>query len=168
MSAVVWHLGVPWLEEALVAAQLLECDGPVTEVARGFIEQCKGDPTRVPRPGDPTAVQRGDWVAVVSADLVVIGHGKHEKASPTASEPADGRKPRRGGRGPKSYRELEQWLGDEGYAVIPTKSQHRAVVGPDDGRTLVTLAYTPSDPRTLANDVAECRRTLGVELRRHG
>ena len=161
-----WYAGVPWLDAALTVAEADDAVGPVSEVARSFIAGCEGDPTRTPTPGQPTAVQRGQWVAVVSADLVVVGHGRVPVASPRPEEDDAGRPARGRSRGPKDYGELVEWLGDEGYAVVDGAGGHLAVVRPSDGQLLVTLSRTPSDTRALANDVAECRRTLGVKLRR--
>lgn len=172
--SVVWHRGVPWLAEALTSAVADGVADAVTEVAREFILTIEHDPGRVP-PRSISNVARGRYAAVISPDLVVVGHGRPEKADPAASErqpgpegvPADAGRPK--GRGPKSYDELSDWLSDEGYQVIKTKgrnSGHLAVVN-SRGARLVTLSSTPSDrARSLDNDVATCRKVLGIPLRR--
>lgn len=167
--SVEWFRGVPWERGALTAARAVGVAEAVNEIARGFVEACRHDPTQAPTSGmaAPYRVVRGQFVAVVSAELVVVGHGRPEKASETASDTEAGASPpAKGGRGPKDYDELCNWLADAGFAVVDTKGGHKAVLN-HQGVRLATLSNTPSDHRSFRNDVAVCRRVLGVTLRRH-
>lgn len=166
-GSVVWHRGVPWLAEALTAATADGVADPVTEVAREFILVIDHDPGRA-RPSDLAWVERGEYSACVDANLVVVGHGRPEKALPVATETQPGPKGRKGGRGPRDYAELTAWLEDDGYQVVQPKGRnsHPYVINPQGAR-MVTLNHSPGDSkRSLANDVATCRRVLGVALRR--
>lgn len=168
MSTTEWFRGVPWEQQALTAAVAADVAEPVTEIARGFIAACQHDPTRAPGAAAPYRVSRGVYTAVVSAELVVVGHGRPEKAHETASDADSGRSARsKGGRGPKDYNELIRWLADEGIAVVGGSDSHRAVLNPR-GVRVATLNSSPSDRRSFLNDVAACRRALGLTLRRHG
>lgn len=67
-----------------------------------------------------------------------------------------------GSRGPADYGELVDMLIGEGCTVTMAKrSGHREVTLPD--RSTVQMASTPSDHRTLLNDVAKLRRK-GLKL----
>lgn len=69
-------------------------------------------------------------------------------------------------RGPSSFRELFDWLKEDGgYAVEYTKGGHRAIRNPR-GKRVATLPTTPSDRRAFKNAVSMMRRLTGLELRR--
>lgn len=165
------HNGVPWHGPAYAAALEAGVLDPVTEAARAFIALANGDPTRTPRPGTTTAVMQGKWIAVVSADLVVVGHGTAEEGSFAVPDPhsgPEGPAPARKGRtrGPKDYSELYDWLGDEGCTIAPVgrHARHRKVTAP--GGRFTVIAASGSERRTFVNDVALVRRELGLKLRR--
>lgn len=165
-AGVEWYRGVPWSTWAAEAARAADALDPVTEVARGWIDGIRHDPSRADL-WDYHTVVRGKWIAVISPELVVVGHGKAESGLSSASDILGGADtPGRGGRGPKTHEELIAWLADEGYEVRPEKSGHRGIY--KDGVRLMGLASTPSDHRTLKNEVANCRRNLGIALRRQG
>ncbi len=168
---VTWYRGVPWVPQALTAATADGIADQLNEVAREFRDTIQYDPGQVP-PVDVVWVERGDWTVGVNHDLVVVGHERPGKASPSASGPDGGPEPdpvdadRPKGRGPKDYRELEAWLEDDGYLVVGGGDRHPTVID-GEGHRLVTLNHTSSDPkRALRNDVAVCRRVLGIALRR--
>lgn len=168
---VVWYRGVPWIRAALTRATADDVVDAMTEVAREFRDTIQYDPGRV-LPSEVAWVERSGHTVGVNRDLVVVGHERPEKASLTASgaepgpEAEDQTEPRPKGRGPVSYSELEEWLGDEGYAVVKSASGHLAVVD-HEGVRRVTMSFTPSDKkRALRNDTAVCRRVLGIPLRR--
>lgn len=154
-----WFRGVPWDPRALRSADVDGAAEATTEVARGFIAAVHADPSQALSRGEPPwFVTRGGATAVVSESLVVVGH-----QSPDTPESEPGRK--RGGRGPRDYGELERWLADDGFYVDRPKRGHPRVLG-HGGSALVTLTGSPSDRRSFNNDVAVCRRVLGLELRR--
>lgn len=169
MAQTEWFRGVPWEPKALAAAHRDRQAEATTEVARGFIEARHHDPSYGPDQA-PFRVTRGKVMAMISAELVVVGYGRPEVASSAASGAETGPeavgelRPR--GRGPSSYDELCEWLEDEGYMVVGRDTdRHPAVLGPT-GIRLVTLNGSPSDYRSLINDTAVCRRVLGIALRR--
>lgn len=161
MTSVVWFRGVPWEPRALESARADDVAEPVTEVARAFI--AISEPGSVTK---PTAATRGRFTAVVSPELVVIGHGRLEEGSTSASEQPGRAK----GRGPRSYAELEAWLAEEGYPVVDKpRSSHRAVLDPRTGATMVTIGQDKPGNimrSSLKNDIATCRRVLGIALRK--
>lgn len=167
---VTWYRGVPWIPQALTSAVADGIADQLNEVAREFRDTIQYDPGRVP-PVDVVWVERGDYTVGVNHDLVVVGHARPEKGSPAASQTGDGPQPdpdgadRPKGRGPSSYKELISWLEDAGYVVPPRGGGHYAVID-GQGHRLVTLNHTPGDKRALRNDVAVCRRVLGIALRR--
>lgn len=173
-DSVIWFRGVPWAAQALTAAQAEDDPGlveVVTEIARE-IRHVRHDR---PEPGAKIRAERAGWVAVLSGDLVVVGYGKAGAVSPSASDAPDGpthvgsgespRESRKKGRGPSSFKELQRWLAEEGF-MVQTKGVNHPVVYNSAGARLVTLPLTPSDPRSVKNSVAICRRVLGIELRK--
>jgi hypothetical protein len=73
-----------------------------------------------------------------------------------------GRRGGKGQRGPSDYRELLRMLAEEGCTVVMANgSGHRLVTLPD-GRE-IQISSTPSDYRTLTNEVARLRR-MGLKL----
>lgn len=162
MNRTEWYRGVPWDPLALKSAERDGAAEATTEVARGFIIAVHADPSEALAMGDPPwFVFRGSSLAVVSESLVVVGHQQPDV--PDTSE--DSPRKRRGARGPRDYAELEEWLADEGYYVDRPRRGHPRVLSPQ-GPVLVTLTGSPSDVRSFANDVAVCRRVLGLGLRR--
>lgn len=167
---LVWYRGVPWIRAALTSATHDGIADALTEVAREFRDAVQYDPARVP-PAEVAWVERGGYTVGVNRDLVVVGHERPGKASSGVSgaeagpeaQPQGGDRPK--GRGPKDYDELAAWLEDEGYMVLHTGSGHRSVVDQRMNRR-VTLNGTPGDKRSFFNDVAVCRRVLGIGLRR--
>lgn len=154
-----WFRGVPWDAAALAFARSDGAAEATTEIARGFITAVNADPSQALSRGEPPwLVSRGAATAAISESLVVIGHERPEKASRNGSQK------RARGRGPKDYEELEEWLGDAGFYVDKPKRGHPRVLGPH-GAVMVTLSASPSDRRSFLNDVATCRRVLGVGLR---
>ncbi len=58
--------------------------------------------------------------------------------------------------------QLVELADQAGWRVVQTRRNHFAFYSPD-GRTIVTIAGTPSDRRTRRNDKARLRRA-GLEL----
>lgn len=159
MIAPEWFRGVPWERRALAAARAEHAAEAVTEVARGFIEAAKHDPTQTPHLASEYRAVRGQFTAIIDQQLIVVGYGVGEQKEAQA-EPQQC-----GGRGPRDYDELTEWLADEGYAVVLTKGGHRAVLN-SSGVRVATLSSSASDYRTFKNDVAACRRATDAQLRR--
>ncbi len=60
---------------------------------------------------------------------------------------------------PKDYKKLLEPYVAAGFTVVPTRSQHVAVLDPT-GRRVTTLPSTPGDRRSLLNARAELRRAM--------
>lgn len=157
--ATRFYQGVPWVDDALARAQGEGVADALTDVARGLVVAAQHDPTHT----RARVARRGRFSVVLTDELVVAGY------EIGGGEPEPVEEPERAkGRGPKSQRELIEWLADAGYPTVRRGGDnggHYAVLG-KEGQRLVTMSSTASDGRALANQVATCRRVLGIELRR--
>lgn len=173
-GSVIWFRGVPWDAQALHSARA-EGDPGLVEVVTEIAREIRLTRKDRPEPGAQIRAERGGWTAILSGELVVMGYGRAEEVLRSASEGSDGseapdepEKPRKAtGRGPVSREELIEWLADEGFQVVlrSGRGHHDYVVSPQ-GVRLITLPGNGKSRRSLLNNVATCRRVLGIELRR--
>lgn len=142
------------------------------------ITDCYHDPRTV-APQDDEYVRH--WTTDVElvigrADGVIVYVRDHDVDAGRPTWMPDDTKPRprkrRTGGGhaghlPRTTRDFLDRLAEEGCVVSRAGSQHYRVIGPDGGAR-ITVGCTPSDSRSLPNDIANAQRVLGVNVRRGG
>lgn len=102
-------------------------------------------------------------VDVETGWVLSVRHLVHEDEVTTSALlaiPPPKRRGRRGGkgnRGPSDYRELRRMLKDEGCQVVHVEGSGHVRITFPDGRS-TQISCTPSDYRTLPNEVARLRR----------